>query len=587
MNDYEHIYQKLRKDFGKHCNFEDTDPKMLGTIEMNTEYYEQYVTKNPVDLRLDNIPDMGEHSVNTKRIPIQSRGQLHVEGGWPKEIDYSENQDTAKWRKRLDKDPAFTTAVRSLCQDVTHFLLQNSTIDMFEDYFAGENASHQQTTMSTNTVAVFKDPVSETDTRHVTRISWHPEGPHRFVASYSILRFQRMDDSLPRMSFIWDVENPNQPAAELNAVSPLVSLAYQPKNVDLIAGGCYNGLIMLYDLRSGGGGSRPVLKTNFQNSHYDPVYDLVWLQSKTQSECVTVSSDAQVLWWDVRNLEEPTDRCELTNGDKENPKSMGGTSLEWSQEAGPTKYLVGTEQGCVLALNKKPKKAVETSMWFGLESKGGISPHYGPVYKVHRNPAHCKNFLTIGDWCAKIWLEELKSPVMQTAPAPAYLTCGGWSPTRPGVFYTCRQDGFIDFYDYFYRMNEVAYCHKVSDASILSSALQNHGRLLAVGDSTGTVNLLELCDELWQTPVGKGAGETISEKVVVGNTFDREMRREKNLDAIKKAANRGGGAGEAEADASQMRGVDEAKYITREKAWHKELGIVAEEKDFTIAFDNH
>jgi dynein intermediate chain 2 len=176
---------------------------------------------------------------------------------------------------------------------------------------------------------------------------------------------------------------------------------------------------------------------------------------------------------------------------------------------------------------------------------------------------------------------------MQTAPAPAYLTCGGWSPTRPGVFYTCRQDGFIDFYDYFYRMNEVAYCHKVSDASILSSALQNHGRLLAVGDSTGTVNLLELCDELWQTPVGKGAGETISEKVVVGNTFDREMRREKNLDAIKKAANRGGGAGEAEADASQMRGVDEAKYITREKAWHKELGIVAEEKDFTIAFDNH
>jgi dynein intermediate chain 2 len=264
---------------------------------------------------------------------------------------------------------------------------------------------------------------------------------------------------------------------------------------------------------------------------------------------------------------------------------MGGTSIEWTQEAGPTKYLVGTEQGVVLALNKKPKKAVETSMWFGLESKGGISPHYGPVYRVHRNPAHCKNFLTIGDWCAKIWLEELKSPVMQTAPAPAYLTCGGWSPTRPGVFYTCRQDGFIDFYDYFYRMNEVAYCHKVSDASLLSSALQSHGRLLAVGDSTGTVNLLELCDELWQTPVGKGAGETISEKVVVGNTFDREMRREKNLDAIKKAANRGGGA--AEADASQIRGVDEAKYIAREKSWHKELGIVAEEKDFTIAFDNH
>ena len=28
----------------------------------------------------------------------------HVEGGWPKEIDYSEAQDTLKYRKRLEKD---------------------------------------------------------------------------------------------------------------------------------------------------------------------------------------------------------------------------------------------------------------------------------------------------------------------------------------------------------------------------------------------------------------------------------------------------------------------------------------------------
>ena len=63
------------------------------------------------------------------------------------------NKKTTK-RRGLDKDPAFTTAVRSLCQDVTHFLLQNRTIDMFEDYFAGQNPTHQQTTMSTSTVAV-------------------------------------------------------------------------------------------------------------------------------------------------------------------------------------------------------------------------------------------------------------------------------------------------------------------------------------------------------------------------------------------------------------------------------------------------
>ena len=29
-----------------------------------------------------------------------------MEGGWPKEIDYSEAQDTLKYRKRLEKDPS-------------------------------------------------------------------------------------------------------------------------------------------------------------------------------------------------------------------------------------------------------------------------------------------------------------------------------------------------------------------------------------------------------------------------------------------------------------------------------------------------
>lgn len=368
---------------------------------------------------------------------------------------------------------------------------------MFEDYYTGETPTHLPRTLHCDTVALYKDPISETDTRHITKIGWHPEGPHRFVAAYSILRFQRMDDTLPRMSFIWDIENPNQPLQELGGVkSPLISVAYQPKNVEVLAGGCYNGLVAYYDTRTPG--SKPTSQTNFENSHYDPVYDLVWLQSKTQSECVTVSTDGQVLWWDTRNLSAPTDRCELTNGDKEKPMMMGGCSLEWTQEAGPTKYLAGTEQGCVLVLNKKPKKAVEIGTWFGLESKGGQYPHYGPVYAVKRNPQHCKFFLTIGDWCAKLWLEELKSPLVQTKPAPSYLTCGGWSPTRAGLFYTCRQDGMIDFYDYYYRMNECSYQHKVSDHSILSANLQSQGKLLAVGDTNGTVTLLSLCDELVQ-----------------------------------------------------------------------------------------
>lgn len=34
------------------------------------------------------------------------------------------------------------------------------------------------------------------------------------------------------------------------------------------------------------------------------VYDVVWLQSKTGTECASVSSDGRLLFWDVRKLHE-------------------------------------------------------------------------------------------------------------------------------------------------------------------------------------------------------------------------------------------------------------------------------------------
>ena len=135
------------------------------------------------------------------------------------------------------------------------------------------------------------------------------------------------------------------------------------------------------------------------------------------------------------------------------PKILGGTSLEYNGEYSALKFLVGTEQGYCLQANKRAKK-IEVSLRFGVES----GKHHGPIYGVQRNPVHQKYFLTIGDWTAKIWSEELQShPIMQTRYHNAYLTDGCWSPTRPGLFFLTRSDGFLDVWDFFYRQNEVAY----------------------------------------------------------------------------------------------------------------------------------
>ena len=129
-----------------------------------------------------------------------------------------------------------------------------------------------------------------------------------------------------------------------------------------------------------------------EKSHRDPVYAITWLQGKTLHECVSTSTDGMVLWWDIRKLGEPTETLTLEKGDGQ---LLGGMSLEYSAAAGPTKFMVGTEQGTVLSCNRKGKSPSD-------RITNSYSGHHGPIYALHRNPFYPKYFLTIGDWTVRV-----------------------------------------------------------------------------------------------------------------------------------------------------------------------------------------
>eukprot|EP00095_Tigriopus_kingsejongensis_P003857 maker-scaffold20_size707684-snap-gene-4.18 protein:Tk03857 transcript:maker-scaffold20_size707684-snap-gene-4.18-mRNA-1 annotation:"dynein intermediate chain axonemal" len=123
--------------------------------------------------------------------------------------------------------------------------------------------------------------------------------------------------------------------------------------------------------------------------------------------------------------------------------------------------------------------------------------HFGPVYALERNPCFPKNFLTVGDWCARIWSEDIKeSSIMWTSSYTENLTDGCWSPTRPSVFFTTRMDGCLDCWDILYQQKGPLLSIKVTDDPLHTLSVQESGVLVATGCEGGNVTLLELTDGL-------------------------------------------------------------------------------------------
>ena len=513
-----YLYTKVRSDFGKQVRFEDPETRVLWTVAPSDEFDKYFVLRNPSVATLDTSPHMSEHDTNTERLVVKNSSIRHMEGGWPKDVDAAEPTDVNRYRKKAEKDDDYKTTLKALGPIISRCMRQNNTIDIYEEYFDRDDRDWSGEPPSAKGLAVFRDP--NATKRTATSIHWHPEGPTKIAVSYSILNFQDQrftSARLPVQSYIWDIINPNTPDTELTPPSPLCCLRFNPKSTDTLVGGSYNGLVTFYDLRRQGGGS-PLESSVIEKSHHDPIYDVFWISSKTGNQCASVSTDGQMLWWDTRRLGEPVDKLLLNSDTKDSGMVLGGSSMEYNKEI-PTKYLVGTEQGIVLSLNLRNRKQNNGITVYDT----GAGKHHGPIYSIQRNPTHNKFFMTVGDWTARIWMEDLKTPIMTTKYHSAYLTSGCWSPTRAGVFYVTRMDGVVDIWDYFYRQNEVAYSHKVGDAALSAISVSNgSGRLVAVGDANGTVSLLEVCESL--------AAPQANEKNAIASMLERETKQEKNLE---------------------------------------------------------
>ncbi|KAI9199587.1 WD40-repeat-containing domain protein [Polychytrium aggregatum] len=503
-----YVYQRKRSEFGRQPTFVDRPAELSYSIPPDPSLARHYVERPQCLVESQSVPEQSEHEVNTESISFTNRGILHLQGGWPKDVDASDVEHTIRYRKKIEKDEEYIRAVQALGLSMEHCIKQNNAIDIYEEYFAEMPDTSVIEAPTAKSLNVYRDP--NPIPRAATYLSWYPDDGHKIAVAYSVLEFQKQVSGMSNDSYIWDVENPSTPDLTLTPSSPLVCIKYNPKDPHILVGGTYNGLLSYWDTRKG---SYPVDTSPIQKSHRDPVYNVQWVQSKSGSEFFSVSTDGQVLWWDIRKLTDPTESLLLDP--EKNGNVIGGTVLDFETTM-PTKFMVGAENGSIFMCNKKAKNPSEkiTHTYPG---------HHGPVYALQRNPFFLKNFLTVGDWTAKIWVEDAKTPIMSTRYTMSYLTDACWSPTRPSLFFTSKMDGTIDFWDYIFKQNDPTLTVQVCSAPIHCIKAQDHGRLLAASARNGTTTLLELSDGL--------AKIQPNEKSIFSQMLEREAKREKTLES--------------------------------------------------------
>lgn len=265
----------------------------------------------------------------------------------------------------------------------------------------------------------------------------------------------------------WSLKNPTYPERVIRTPHGVTSLHFSSAHSNMIAAGCHDGSVMIWDLRQAR--QDPVLRsgssisTNNNQKHTDIVWETRWVDQgpdkQPPEQLVSVSSDGSVLQWSMKKgleqqalmqlkrVQNPFLGCNAVYGHKEGIvfRKSSGFCIDFPRHD-PSTYLVGTEDGLVH----------RCSTSYGEQYLETYLGHSGPVYKVRCNPFMSHAFLTCSaDWTMKLWT---------TKPIPGHVTENHlmnfqstdltdavndviWAPQDSTSFAAAMDDGRVELWD--------------------------------------------------------------------------------------------------------------------------------------------
>ncbi|KAI8035230.1 dynein intermediate chain 3, ciliary [Drosophila gunungcola] len=523
MHQNQFIYSRERRRFGRQCRFQDRN-ELIVSVHPSGRQRLKYILRNPAAQATQLSRQMALTTMETENVTLDHRGMDHYEGGWPKEVNSLDEEQTLRHRKKVEREDSWGEQVLAMIRTTMAVAEQNNTLNIYQNFFADlplELGHDLRMSFRARVCNVFHD--LWLPARRLRSIEWMPNNDRQFMTQFTnqFRRGERLrflaDEPFgeANASFVWDVRNPLKPKITYDCHEPVSLAKICPKDENNMVGGTGLGQVCLWSTLEGG---LPIRNCPLEVSHRETTSALCWVHSKSNTEFYSGSLDGSIKYWDTRDLKMPMQELLLEPEPQERQSRMdshGVTVLEFEYTI-PVRFIIGSDMGHVFVGNRKGMTPSETLL-------ANYPLFAGPVRSINRNPFFVKNFLVTGDWRARIWSEEAKDgPSTMYFRKQTQIVCGAWSTGRCSLFVTGDLNGVVDFWDLLLSHRQPIHSidFKVTIADVV---FRPEGDLLAVALQNGDTHILTL-DESMRQATGK-------EKALMAAMFEREIVRSKLLEA--------------------------------------------------------
>ncbi|CCI39960.1 unnamed protein product [Albugo candida] len=395
-------------------------------------------------------------------------------------------------KARMD-DMVYSAGMSKTLRIVARMLNQNAEDEIFQDFKYWEDASDQFREGEGSLLPLWRFSSDRSRKKQVTAVCWNPRFSDLFAVGYGSYDFLKQGSGVV---CCYSLKNSFHPEYTFTTESGVFCLDFHPQHAALLAVGCYDGSVLVYDVRNKA--NKPIYVSTIKTGkHTDPVWQLIWQEEDISKELsfYSISTDGRVANWIMSKNElkmEPMMQLKVVSMGKDDPKDStlsglaGGCCFHFNKFTEHL-FIVGTEEG-------KLHKCSKAYSGQYLETFIG---HHMAVYSVQWNPFHERIFISCSaDWTVKLWDHCVPSPIMSFDLGNAVGDVS-WAPYSSTVFAAVTSDGKAHIFDLIENKNEPLCEQKVvKRAKLTKVAFNLQDPIILVGDDRGGVNSLKLSPNL-------------------------------------------------------------------------------------------